>query len=62
MTFVVDPFSEREGRFGMKWIMTIVSLSSIGLFGAAMLAEPAVPQVEEVSGLVHQGTDLRSQI
>jgi hypothetical protein len=46
----------------MKWIMTIVSLSSIGLFSAAMLAEPAVPQVEEVSGLVHQGKDLRSQI
>lgn len=28
---------------------------ALGIFGAAMLAEPAVTDVEEVVGLIHEG-------
>jgi len=30
-------------------------LLALGIFGAAMFAEPAVPEVNEVVGLVHRG-------
>ena len=54
MVFIIDPFGERETRHLtlaiLVWVMVALTF---GIFRAAVFAEPAVAEIEEVRSLVH---------
>lgn len=54
----VKPFGERQVcqlalAIALNTAVSLASLTSFGLFGAAVLAEPTVAEIEEVGGLMH---------
>ena len=55
MTFVVDPFGERKIchlTLAMLMVM-LIALLALCFFRAAVFAEPAIAEIEEVSSLMH---------
>jgi hypothetical protein len=69
----VGPTSEREHcqraillgvAFGKKTRMSLLVVAfTFGIFSAAVFAEPAIAEIEEVVGLIHKskGTEVRGQ-
>ena len=54
MVLFVTPFRERQaGRSFVVGGLVMVVLLTFSLFSTTVLAEPAVAQVEEVCGLMH---------
>ncbi len=54
--FIVNPFSQRKlTRLGFN-VVLMVMLLALRILGSAMLTEPAITNVEEVSRLMHLST------
>lgn len=53
MALFINPFGERKTCRLALAIVVLLMLLAFGVFSAAMFAEPAVTQIEEVVGLVH---------
>ena len=65
MVFIINPFGERKiGYLALAIVIRLMPILAFGVLGAAVFAEPAVAEIEEMCGLVHlkiSDSDLRSQ-
>lgn len=59
MPFFIDPFRQRQINYLLPDFRKLMTLATFCFFSAAVLAEPAVAEIEEVGSLVHE--DLRLQ-
>lgn len=60
MALFIDPFRQRQINYLLAHLWKLMTLAAFRFFSAAVLAEPAVTEIEEVGSLVHE--DLKSQI
>jgi hypothetical protein len=51
--FCINPFGERETSWLALAIVMLLMLLALGVFGAAVFAEPAISEIEEMRCLVH---------
>lgn len=54
MVFIINPFGECEiGYLALAIVIGLMAILAFGVLGAAVFAEPAVAEIEEMCGLVH---------